>query len=739
MSENWGWLFTGYLLLDGNPGEVRVLELRVDGLAKIRKTFSPNSGADKRMPTIVNLLCRVMILVILGTGFFLDPASAGFDIRREKIIGTHYTGSTWAPAFWSNVNIYEVHDDFLEIKENGFNTVIIVVPWVGFQTSVEPITYFEDYFQLLDKIFRIARKSALNVILRIGYVHEIGTTSVPGHYERVINLFTEKNIHSAWLDYLDRLYETASKYDNFLFGFVTWEDFFLIDFTHLPVEKRTSLSARIGYQEYLTRYSLTSLSEIYKKMFSSYTEIPIPGYNSSAVPLFYEFWDQLLMTIYKESKKHFLKLSMEVRVDCDPSHGSTRYNCHESTFDLGGEGDITIIYYTPAWGASNKGDQATADDAVSRFQHLLDLVRSNTDNLIFIDQFNFVDNTPGFKKNTKIIPDDTPDFIDRSAEVISDNTIGYALWAMKDVRANVIKNGSFERGNLGWDTEKGRLLTGEGEIQRSLLLEDMGHLEQYIGGGCVATLFELMKKKGGAYYSLRFEAKKKGLKPSELHIKMTDKDGQIFYQSNSAISSDLAKIITLSKIPLFNDAVITIVNSGADVVFDDFELFCYVQENGVYDVFGAPKHFRDNIVALNQSLRSERKSVLEYYDKKALQMVAIEGLHHDGWANEVVFGEIMVPLDVNRKSFIVEAYVPDTWHTYSNKITLKINNMVIGSSCIKPAYNKILFTVDTESTKGKILPFSIVSEKVYSPSAFDPASLDKRMVSFVLISVGFAK
>jgi hypothetical protein len=705
----------------------------------LRKNFLPNFDTDKRAPAIVYFSYRILVLIILGTGFFLNPASAGFDMRGEKIIGTHYTGSTWAPAFWSNVNIYEVHDDFIEIKENGFNTVIIVVPWVGFQTSVEPMSYFEDYFQLLDKILRIAKKDALNVILRIGYVHEIGTTSVPGHYERVINLFTKKNIYySAWLDYLDRLYDVASRYDNLLFGFVTWEDFFIIDFTHLPVEKRAFLSSAIGYQEYLTRYSLITLSGIYKKVFSSYTEIPIPSYNSSAVPLFYEFWDQLLIKIYKESKKHFLKLSMEVRVDCDPSHKFTRYNCHESTFDLGGEDDITIIYYTPAWGALNKGDQTTADDAVSRFQNLLDWVRSHTDNFIFIDQFNFIDNTPGFKKNTKIIPDEVPGFIDRSAAVISDNTIGYALWAMKDVRANVIKNGSFERGNLGWETEKGRLLIDEGEIQRSLLLEDMGRLEQYIKGGCVATLFELMKEKGGAYYSLRFEAKKKGLKPSELHIRMTGKDGQIFYQSNSAISSDYAKMITLSKIPLFNDAKIIIVNSGADVVVDDFELFCYVQGNGVYDIFGLPKYFRDNLIALNRSLDTERKRVLEYYDNKTIHMVSIDGLHHDGWANKVVSGEIIVPLDVNKKSFVVEAYVPDTWQTYSNKITVKINEMVVGSSCIKPAYNKILFTVDTESTKGKIVPFKIISEKVYSPSAFDSMSLDKRMVSFVLVGVGFA-
>ena len=703
---------------------------------KHEKLFHQILDTDKRRSAMVNLLCRVLVLVILGIGFFLHPASAGFDIRREKIIGTHYTGSTWAPAFWSNVNIYEVHDDFLEIKENGFNTVIIVVPWVGFQTSVEPISYFEDYFQLLDRIFRIAKKAALNVILRIGYVHEIGTTSVPGHYERVINLFTDKNVLNAWIEYLDRLYKTASKYDNFLFGFLTWEDFFLIDFTHLPIDKRTSLSARIGYQEYLRRYPLEKISDIYEKTFSGYREIPVPSYNSSGVPLFYEFWDQLLIKIYKESKRRFPKLSMEVRVDCDPSHGSTRYNCHESTFDLGGAGNITTIYYTPAWGAPNKGDQATADATVSRFNHLLDWVSSHTDNLIFIDQFNFVDNTMGFERNTKIIPGEVTKFIDESLSAIRDKTIGYALWAMKDVRGNLIKNGSFERGNLGWSLENGKFFSDSKAKQRRVLLANMGSLTQTIrlGGHAKPT-----SRNKDLYFNLRFKAKRVGWQSPKIQINITDKNGKQLYEGHAVISNASFNTIELDNLPLFVDGKLHIRNHGAEAVFDDFELFFRAQENGIYDVFGAPKYFRDNIVALNRSLYTERKRVLEYYDNKTIHLVSIDGLYDDGWASNVISGEIMIPLNVKRKSFVVEAYVPDTWTAYTNKITVKISDMVVGSSPITPGYNKIEFTMDIEDIKGRILPFRILSDEVHLPSAFDPVSQDRRMLSFVLVGVGFVE
>lgn len=691
---------------------------------------------DMRNRSILNILCKAWLIIAFVICLALPSSLEGFDRPWKKIVGTHYTGSTWAPAFWSNLDICAVHDDFLEIRKNGFNTVIIIVPWVGFQTSVEPIGYFDDYFELLNSIFRIAQEVGLNVILRVGYAHEIGTRSIPGHYERVINLFANKNMLRGWSDYLKRLYKAASKYDNFLFGFITWEDFFLIDFTHLPVEKRTFLSARIGYQEYLTRYSLTSLSEIYMKMFSSYTEIPIPSYNSSAVPLFYEFWDQLLIRIYKESKKHFPKLSLEVRVDCDPSHGSTKYNCHESTFDLGGEGDITIIYYTPAWGALNKGDQATADEAILRFQHLLDWVSSHTDNLVFIDQFNFVDNTIGFERNTKIVSGEVPSFIDKSVSPISDKTMGYALWAMKDVRSNVIKNGSFERGNLGWVIDNGKLSVDKDEKQSIVLLGNMGILTQDIRCGSHS---QPLLNKNEVSFSLRFKAKRIGKVPSELSIRITDKEGQILYENKTSISFDNFETICVDEVPLFANGILNLTNAGADVALDDFVLFFCVQENGIYDVFGVPRYFRNNVVALNQSLSTHTRKALEYYDKTAIQMASIDGVYNDGWTGEIVSGEIMVPSNGKSKSFVVESYVPDTWTAYINKITVKISDMVVGSSPITPGYNKIRFTMDREDIGGKIVPFKILSEKTYSPSNFEPMSQDERELSFVLVGVGFAE
>jgi len=120
-------------------------------------------------------------------------------------------------------------------------------------------------------------------------------------------------------------------------------------------------------------------------------------------------------------------------------------------------------------------------------------------------------------------------------------------------------------------------------------------------------------------------------------------------------------------------------------------------------------------------------------------MASIEGLCEDGWAGNIVSGELLIPSVRGRETFVVEIYVPESWESYNNAVTVIVNDMTIGSYQVKAGFNKIRFTVDTESMKGKILPFKIIPEDVYVPSFFDPMSEDKRKLSFVLVGVGFVK
>ncbi|EDN68692.1 conserved hypothetical protein [Beggiatoa sp. PS] len=244
----------------------------------------------------------------------------------------------------------------------------------------------------------------------------------------------------AWCDYLDRVWQIAQSYTNVLGGFICWEDFFFIELTYLSSEsERIFLAEHTGYQDYLKEhYSLEEVSLHYKRTFSTYTEVAIPAKKSSAVHLFSEFWDKLLVeTIFQISKKHFPPLTMEVRTDCEPQEKS--YICHNNTFDLTSDTDITTIYYSPAWGASNNGQSESASAILKRMQYMFEHIRTQTNNAFFIDQFNFIDNTPGFEQHSGIFPEQIPQFLSEVAPILQSQTIGYGLWTLRDVRANALK------------------------------------------------------------------------------------------------------------------------------------------------------------------------------------------------------------------------------------------------------------------------------------------------------------
>ncbi|OQY44167.1 MAG: hypothetical protein B6247_30645, partial [Candidatus Parabeggiatoa sp. nov. 2] len=205
-------------------------------------------------------------------------------------------------------------------------------------------------------------------------------------------------------------------------------------------------------------YSLEEISARYKQQpFADYNEIPIPAFKSSAIHLFCEFWDKVLIdSIFKESKKHFPPLTMEIRTDCDPQEDS--YICHDSTFDVTSDTHLTTIYYTPAWGAPNDGGLESAENVLKRMHYLFEHLRTKTSNVIFIDQFNFIDNTPGFERHTGILPNEVPQFLSAVADILQHNTIGYSLWTLQDVRANALKNGLFERNYPSWEIDKGEIV-----------------------------------------------------------------------------------------------------------------------------------------------------------------------------------------------------------------------------------------------------------------------------------------
>ena len=78
-------------------------------------------------------LCLVLLCIFTLCGFrTADGAAAG----GGHIKAAMYFGHTWQINFWSGEHA-DADRDFGQIAEDGFNTVIFVVPWRAFQPSLQ--------------------------------------------------------------------------------------------------------------------------------------------------------------------------------------------------------------------------------------------------------------------------------------------------------------------------------------------------------------------------------------------------------------------------------------------------------------------------------------------------------------------------------------------------------------------------------------------------------------------------
>ncbi len=416
-----------------------------------------------------------------------------------------------------------------------------------------------------------------------------------------MEIFYDPATQNAWREYLLRLHKVMERHKNARFAYLTWEDFFFYWIMGVPIEWRLKLGKDMGYQDFLKDTPLEQINHLYGETFASHADIPIPLYNTPSAGLYYAFHDHLWLKLLAMSREAFPDMNFEIRTDCDPTGGGPLF-CHDQTFDLGGEG-ITVVYYSPGWGAPNKGDLATGEEAARLFEAMLETVRQKTDNPIFVDQFNFVDNTMEFRRNTSIDPAELPDFLARSAEIIKSRTMGYGLWTMQDKPRSVLTNGSFELEDRHWTIEGGRIVDGPAG-GRSLFLEtggEAGH-ELAMTGGMRGVSDEEAHNHS---MILRLFGANQGADTARFLVRVFDEKGKQLYGSIGSLLAGEEKIVEFKGIPgsIFGKLSISCMEGSAR--FDQALLYAFEQKNGVYDLNGTPRPFRDALLKLNAALTWE--------------------------------------------------------------------------------------------------------------------------------------
>lgn len=666
------------------------------------------------------------------------PTSA-FRTPAHPIIATHFQPHSWAPDFWCTLNLQTLDAELADIHARGFNTVIILVPWVGFQPQVRPIQYHQEYLDLFDALLARIQAQGLLCILRIGYAHEGGIVSYPDSEARQFAVFTDEYVHEAWRDYLCTLWAIVKNYDCVLGGFLTWEDFFFLNIVHHPLNARLRTARQSGYQEFLKQnYSLEEINALYPRRFyqfkfRNYQQIPVPSFKSPAMKLWSQFWDQwLTKKLLAFSREHFPPLSFEVRVDCEPfdtpQQTIQQYVCHKDTFDVDADTDITFLYYSPAWGSDNTEKFASAETALYRLRWMLETVRQQTQNALFIDQFNFIDNTPEFTHNTAIDPQHLNEFLVGATELLKEFTVGFGLWALHDIPTNILRNGSFLRDYAGWEVNE--FAEWVEVLPR--------HAVKLATGGKLSQQLDKEYHSTNSLYQLDFQvcSAEQLTTPLQLRLKIVSARGQVMYQREIHVTAPTWKKVHFQEVPFKIHAVLSLENSGASVLAGEFMFHAWHQENGVLDVDKNPKDFYPAFQKMMQQLQAQ-PVIPAYYSKAMLTPENFSELYPEQWMSHKISGQLSTNLCYG--AFFIRAYVPEHWENYCNQLSLQLGEThIVIATAVFAGYNEIIVPLPTKISY-QTLNFVLESSELVSPKQYDVGSQDARLLSLQLLGLGFCE
>lgn len=400
---------------------------------------------------IVNVFLVMLLAVSMiweGIGQFQKP---------DYILAAHYFADEWPINFW-NAEWDNIDQDLEQIKDDGFNTVIIVIPWREFQTEIQPVRYNDYAFSRLEEFMEAAQKAELMVQIRLGYLNDYYGDD--NSAERFYDILSDENTKVAWFEYAEKIYKTCSQYYNFGGGFITWEDFWhnymLIDYVG-GTENSVLFSVKDGFPEYLSeKYTIEEFNSIYQTNFMEFWEIGVPQRSDLYAEEWFYFIDQFTIDLLVETRNYFPNLFMEVRTDGDKvgTHsGEVESISHKDTWDCG-NGEFTTIMYKPVQGTSGIEGKVSAEKALDYLEKWLDQIyQNNGKRKIFIDQFLYVDNTPGYEGGNIIYDEEMPLYFAGCTDSFKKYTNGYGVWVYRDYGNNMLFNPQFALGLEGWEYE----------------------------------------------------------------------------------------------------------------------------------------------------------------------------------------------------------------------------------------------------------------------------------------------
>jgi hypothetical protein len=645
-------------------------------------------------------------------------------VSSEYIKAVTYFGSAWPANYW-NSNISGATSDFRELRTDGFNSVVLVVPWGEFQPGLDPIRYNEDAYKRLTKVCKAAKREGLDVFMRVSYLWDMYPGRQLPNRERINALVSGDTLMPAWQQYLMRI--GAATKECARGSFISWEDFWPI----IELASRTgtemetaALSRQIGFDAWVKRHGDQDFYSKYAATEKRLGAYPIPNRNSPDFRVVFKWFDdQLTRRLMPALAKNLANASIEARVDDDPIYDDKKivgWYSHRQTYKVQSS-PYVMTYWAPAMGAQNHGELESAKTALDRFSYMQKKIADDSSNKIFIEQFLFKDNTPGMSMNAAIAPADVGAFLRGVANPMMKLTFGYALWGARDYDASTVFNGFFSLGEFDWRFKAGAKIIKSGDLFYARLPTGAWITQSISSDRDLYRGFAKSTK-------LRFRASGPGIlnatyAGSTVRVKVGAKE-------------ELFKLML--PVPTANSEL-KIASAGGTVRLTDVYLFNFTQTADVRDSLGRPGKHLEDIRALNSLIEIGTQPISRFsVSDNTLARVSgtwareKDGEHWFAWAGPEVLARIIA----RGSSIRVQGFVkPSMFGTAEGcKFDVYLDSKKALSTVYKSDGPMDLRVPVAHGLKGKAVDLRITSTCVVNPKQRQTGQ-DDRNLSFVLTEI----
>ena len=137
-----------------------------------------------------------MSMTALAAAAAITVSGIQSEASSSYLKAATYVSDAWVSNFWNSESDH-MEEELAQIAADGFNSIVLVVPWREFQPGVLPVSYNRYAFQKLDKVMNAARAHGLMVELRVGYVWDYYNDDVTTG--RFRDLLKDSSTRAAWL------------------------------------------------------------------------------------------------------------------------------------------------------------------------------------------------------------------------------------------------------------------------------------------------------------------------------------------------------------------------------------------------------------------------------------------------------------------------------------------------------------------------------------------------------------